>query len=83
MTRKNAQSTKPLKPGPTHKSTPVVAPSDSEPRAISVEAAARQLGISRAAAYNYANDGSLPVIRLGSRLLVPKAALDKLLATGT
>jgi excisionase family DNA binding protein len=38
------------------------------------------LGISRGAAYTHARDGSLPTIKLGKRLLVPKAALDKLLA---
>lgn len=53
--------------------------SDSERRAISVEEAGRILGISRGAAYAYANNGSIPTIRLGKRLLVPKAALDKLL----
>lgn len=46
---------------------------------VSVENAARMLGISRGAAYTHARDGSLPTIRLGKRLLVPKAALDKLL----
>jgi excisionase family DNA binding protein len=44
---------------------------------VSVEEAARILGISRGAAYTHARDGSLPTIRLGKRLLVPKAALDK------
>jgi excisionase family DNA binding protein len=47
---------------------------------VSVEEAARILGISQGAAYTHARDGSLPTIRLGKRLLVPKAALDKLLA---
>ena len=46
---------------------------------VSVEEAARMLGISRGAAYTHARDGSIPTIRLGKRLLVPKAALDKLL----
>jgi excisionase family DNA binding protein len=54
--------------------------SDSERRTVSVEQAGRILGISRGAAYAHAKDGSLPTIRLGKRLLVPKAALDKLLA---
>jgi excisionase family DNA binding protein len=48
---------------------------------VTVEDAARILGISRGAAYTHARDGSLPTIRLGKRLLVPKAALDKLLMT--
>jgi excisionase family DNA binding protein len=46
---------------------------------VSVEEAARMLGISRGAAYTHARDGSIPTIRLGKRLLVPKAALEKLL----
>jgi excisionase family DNA binding protein len=52
---------------------------DSERRTVSVEKAGRILGISRGAAYKHAKDGSIPTIRLGKRLLVPKAALDKLL----
>jgi excisionase family DNA binding protein len=44
---------------------------------ISVEEAGRILGVSRGAAY--AKDGSIPTIRLGKRLLVPKAALEKML----
>jgi excisionase family DNA binding protein len=48
---------------------------------VSVEDAARILGISRGAAYTHARDGSLPTVRLGKRLLVPKAALEKLLMT--
>jgi excisionase family DNA binding protein len=53
----------------------------AERRTVSVEEAGRILGISRAAAYLYAKNGDLPTIRLGSRLLVPKAALDKLLTS--
>jgi excisionase family DNA binding protein len=52
-----------------------------ERQTLSVEEAGRILGISRTSAYAYAKDGSLPTIRLGGHLLVPKAALDKLLMT--
>jgi excisionase family DNA binding protein len=52
---------------------------ESEQLTITVEEAARRLGISRGAAYARANDGGLPTIRLGKRLLVPKAALEKML----
>jgi excisionase family DNA binding protein len=46
----------------------------------SVAEAARLLGISVPAAYAYAADGTLPVIRLGGgRLLVPKVGLERLL----
>ncbi len=46
---------------------------------LSVEEAGRILGISRGAAYARAGDGTLPTIRLGKRILVPKDALSKLL----
>ena len=48
---------------------------------VSVEEAGRILGISRGAAFHYARTGVLPVVRLGKRLFVPKAALDRLLGS--
>ena len=48
---------------------------------ISVEEAGRKLGIGRAAAYAHAKAGHIPIIRLGIRMLVPKAALKRLLET--
>ena len=45
----------------------------------SVEEAGRLLGISRNSAYNAATAGQIPTIRIGNRLLVPKAAIDRLL----
>jgi excisionase family DNA binding protein len=50
-----------------------------ECRTVSVEEAARAIRISRNGAYEAANRGELPVIRLGRRLRVPKAALDRML----
>jgi excisionase family DNA binding protein len=50
-------------------------------RTVSVEEAAAILGISRGAAYASARTGEIPTIRIGKRLLVPKAALEKLLAS--
>jgi excisionase family DNA binding protein len=44
--------------------------------------AARRLGISRALAYEAANRGELPVCRIGRRVLVPRAALLRLLQDG-
>jgi excisionase family DNA binding protein len=41
--------------------------------------AASALGVSRTTIYKLAKDGSLPTIKLGSRVLVPIAALNKLL----
>jgi excisionase family DNA binding protein len=45
------------------------------PLTISVEDAARILGISRGLAYEAARRGELPCIRIGRRLLVPRARL--------
>jgi excisionase family DNA binding protein len=53
----------------------------NEPLTISVEDAARLLGISRGLAYEAARRGDLPVIRLGRRLLVPRARLLELVGT--
>jgi excisionase family DNA binding protein len=51
----------------------------NEPLTISVEEAARLLGISRGLAYEAARRGDIPVIRLGRRrLLVPRARLLEL-----
>ena len=54
---------------------------DSQRMTVSVEQAAIILGISRGAAYEHARAGAIPTIRLGKRLLVPKVALEKLLAS--
>lgn len=48
---------------------------------LKVEEAGRFLGISRAAAYQAAANGQLPVIKIGKRILVPRASLEKLLGT--
>ena len=47
---------------------------------VSVDEAARRLGIGRKLAYVAVHDGSLPVIKLGSRMRVPTNALNELLA---
>lgn len=46
-----------------------------------VTEAAEILGISRPAAFQGVERGEIPHIRVGRRILIPKAALDKLLAT--
>jgi excisionase family DNA binding protein len=46
---------------------------------LTVEEAATLLGISRAFAYEAVNRGEIPSIRIGRRILVPKAALQRLL----
>ena len=47
---------------------------------ISVERAAEWLSIGRSLAYRMANDGRLPVIRCGTRLLVSVAELEAQIA---
>lgn len=54
-----------------------------ESQTLSVEEAARRLGIGRTLAYELATTDRLPipVIRLGRRLVVARAALDRLLGS--
>lgn len=51
--------------------------------AYRIEEAARLLGIGRNSCYEAAKTGQIPSIRIGKRLLVPKAALDRLLESGS
>ena len=44
-----------------------------------VTEAAEMLGISRNHGYEMARRGEIPVLRLGGRIVVPKAAFDKML----
>ena len=48
---------------------------------LSVDDAAYLLNISRAFAYELVARGELPAIRLGRRIVIPRAALDELLGT--
>ncbi|HEY3673061.1 MAG TPA: helix-turn-helix domain-containing protein [Acidimicrobiia bacterium] len=56
--------------------------SNQERLVWSVEEAGRRLGISRAHAYELVARGDLPHLRLGRRLVIPKQALESLLAAG-
>jgi excisionase family DNA binding protein len=47
---------------------------------LSVEETARLLGIGRNLCYDKVKTGEIPVIKIGRRLLVPRSALEKLLA---
>ncbi len=47
---------------------------------VTVDQAAKALGISRGLAYEMARQGRIPAIRLGRRLLVPRSALERMLA---
>ena len=53
-----------------------------EPLTYSVPEAGRLMGISRNTAYEAARNGTLPTIRFGSRYVVPRAALQRLLESG-
>ena len=48
-------------------------------RAISISEAAETLGIGISKAYEAAKSGELPTIKLGKRILVPVAALERML----
>jgi excisionase family DNA binding protein len=52
----------------------------SERRVVTVNEAALMLRISRGAAYEAAKRKEIPSIRIGRRLLVPLAALERMLA---
>jgi excisionase family DNA binding protein len=51
----------------------------TEPLVYTIEQVAQMLGVGRSTAYDAVRRGELPVVRLGSRLLVPKARLDQML----
>ncbi len=46
---------------------------------LTVPEAAEMLGISRNFAYQLVKEGKLPVIKFGKKLLIPRAALGKML----
>jgi excisionase family DNA binding protein len=47
---------------------------------LSIEETAKLLGIGRNLCYERVKTGEIPVIRIGRRLVVPRLALEKLLA---
>lgn len=47
---------------------------------LSIEEAAKVLGIGRNLCYDRVKTGEIPVVKIGRRLLVPRVALAKLLA---
>ena len=51
-----------------------------ERQALSVEEAAHILGIGRTSAYRACAREEIPTIRIGARILVPRAALERLLS---
>ncbi|MGP8160455.1 MAG: helix-turn-helix domain-containing protein [Candidatus Dormibacteria bacterium] len=49
-------------------------------RTLTIEEAARELGIGRSSAYAAARAGELPALRIGRRLVIPRSALEAWLA---
>ena len=52
---------------------------ESNKLTFTVEETAKILGVGRNSAYEAIARGEIPVVKVGKRLLVPKAALEKLL----
>jgi excisionase family DNA binding protein len=50
-----------------------------ERKTYDIETAGRMLGLGKNASYNAAHRGEIPTIRIGGRILVPKAAFEKML----
>jgi excisionase family DNA binding protein len=48
---------------------------------LTVEEAAHELGIGRTSAYTACRTGEIPALRVGRRLVIPRTALDALLAS--
>ena len=56
---------------------------DCDPRIVlTVQEAARVLGLGRGQAYAAVRRGDLPALRVGRRLLIPRAALERLVDPG-
>jgi excisionase family DNA binding protein len=53
-----------------------------KPLTYTVEEAAKLLRIGRNKGYEAAKSGELPTVRMGKRILVPRLALERLLARG-
>ncbi len=53
---------------------------ESERLVYTVPGAGKLLSLGRSASYEAVARGEIPVIRIGRKLLVPKAALEKMLA---
>jgi excisionase family DNA binding protein len=51
----------------------------TERMTLTIPEAAKALGIGRNAGYEAARRGDIPTIRIGKRLLVPRAALERML----
>ena len=50
---------------------------------IRVEEAGVMLGLSRLAAYRAVKRGEIPALRFGRKIVIPKAAIERMLRVGT
>jgi excisionase family DNA binding protein len=50
---------------------------------LTVPEVAALLGLSRMSAYTAVRDGTIPSLRIGRRVLIPRVALDRLIDTAT
>ena len=50
-----------------------------EKKVLTIIEAAEELGISKGSAYEAARSGEIPTLRIGRRLIVPRAAFDRML----
>jgi excisionase family DNA binding protein len=53
-----------------------------EPKTQTIEATAKELGISRSLAYGAAKRGEIPTLRIGNRILVLRDPLKRMLLGG-
>ncbi len=53
-----------------------------ERKTYRIEDAGKMLGLGKNASYKAAHKGEIPVIKIGNRLFVPKAAFDRMLEQG-
>jgi excisionase family DNA binding protein len=53
-----------------------------ERQTLTVEEAGQILGLGRCSAYEAVKVGDIPSLRIGRRLIVPRAALERMLAGG-
>jgi excisionase family DNA binding protein len=60
----------------------ILGPKWDDRTTLTIEEAGEILGLSRWAAYEAANKGLIPTVRIGRRWIVPRHALEKLLDVG-
>ncbi len=51
-----------------------------ERKTLTIEEAAKELGVGRNQAYEAAHKGEIPTVRIGRRILVPRVAFERLLS---